>query len=89
MNRATNETLPLRDAALRGWLSDTLFALNQFATGYVTSVFVEPFKGYWVYVQAPQGVVLLIDNTPTRQMAPDRSNFPKQAGFDGWAVGHR
>ena len=68
VNRATNETLPLRDAALRGWLSDTLFALNQLATGYVTSIFVEPFKGYWVYVQAPQGVELLIDNTPTRQM---------------------
>jgi protocatechuate 3,4-dioxygenase beta subunit len=84
MNRATNETLPLRDAALRGWLSDTLFALNQFATGYVTSVFVEPFKGYWVYVQAPQGVVLLIDNTPTRQMVlTAQTSRSRQALMDG------
>jgi hypothetical protein len=84
MNRATNETLPLRDAALRGWLSDTLFALNQFATGYVTSVFVEPFKGYWVYVQAPQGVVLLIDNTPTRQIVlTAQTSRSRQALMDG------
>jgi len=84
MNRATNETLPLRDAALRGWLSDTLFALNQFATGYVTSVFVEPFKGYWVYVQAPQGVVLLIDNTPTRQIVlTAQTSQSRQALMDG------
>mgnify|MGYP001770869544 CR=1 FL=1 len=65
-NRATNESLSLRDAVLRGWLRDTLFALNATATGYVTSLFMEPFKGYWVFVDAPQGVVLLIDNTPTR-----------------------
>jgi protocatechuate 3,4-dioxygenase beta subunit len=84
MNRATNETLPLRNAALRGWLSDTLFALNQFATGYVTSVFVEPFKGYWVYVQAPQGVVLLVDNTPTRQMLlTAQTSRSRQALMDG------
>jgi Tol biopolymer transport system component/protocatechuate 3,4-dioxygenase beta subunit len=84
VNRATNETLPLRDAALRGWLSDTLFALNQFATGYVTSVFVEPFKGYWVYVQAPQGVVLLVDNTPTRQMLlTAQTSRSRQALMDG------
>jgi len=76
--------LPLRDAALRGWLSDTLFALNQFATGYVTSIFVEPFKGYWVYVQAPQGVELLIDNTPTRQMVlTGQTARSRQALIDG------
>jgi protocatechuate 3,4-dioxygenase beta subunit len=84
MNQATNETLPLRDAALRGWLSDTLFALNQLATGYVTSIFIEPFKGYWVYVQAPQGVVLLIDNTPTRQtVLTGQTSRSKQALIDG------
>jgi hypothetical protein len=85
VNRATNnKPLPLRDASLRGWLSDTLFALNQFATGYVTSIFVEPFKGYWVYVQAPQGVVLLIDNTPTRQMVlTGQTSRSKQALIDG------
>ena len=95
MNRATGQTLPLRDASLQGWMGDTLFALNQFATGYVTSIFLEPFKGYWVYVQAPQGVLLLIDNTPTRQMAvsgqPSRSKLALSdgrlnVGDSGWIV---
>lgn len=84
VNRETNETLSLREAALKGWLSDSLFALNQFATGYITSIFMEPFKGYWVYVQAPQGVVLLIDNTPTRQVTSSSlSSISRQALADG------
>ncbi|MCS7263642.1 MAG: carboxypeptidase regulatory-like domain-containing protein [Armatimonadetes bacterium] len=84
INRATNQTLSLREASLQGWMSDTLFALNQFATGYVTSVFMEPFKGYWVYVQASQGVILIIDNTPTRQMAiNERASRGKLALIDG------
>lgn len=95
MNRATGQTLPLRDAALQGWMSDTLFALNQYATGYVTSIFMEPFKGYWVYVQAPQGVILSIDNTPTRQVTisgqPSRSKLALVDGRlsvsgEGWLV---
>lgn len=94
-NRATGQTLPLREAAIQGWINDTLFALNQFATGYVASVFMEPFKGYWVYVQAPQGVILLIDNIPTRQIAvnerPSRSKLALADGRlnfdgDGWLL---
>lgn len=78
-NLATGQKSSLREAVLQGWLRDTLFALNQTATGYVTSVFMEPFKGYWVYVEAPQGVLLHIDNTPTREMVvsgqPSRSRL--------------
>ncbi len=94
-NRATGQTLSLRDASLQGWMSDTLFALNQYATGYVTSIFMEPFKGYWVYVQASQGVILSIDNTPTRQAVisgqPSRSKLALvdgrlSVGDDGWTV---
>ncbi len=94
-NRATGQTLTLREASLQNWMSDTLFALNQFATGYLTSVFMEPFKGYWVYVQAPQGVILSIDNTPTKQATvsgqPSRSKLALadgrlSLGDDGWLV---
>lgn len=84
-NLATGQVLPLRDAVLQGWLRDTLFALNQTATGYVTSLFLEPFKGYWVYVEAPRGVALLIDNIPTRQeLVAAREERPSRwAKLDG------
>ncbi|MGQ9520285.1 MAG: carboxypeptidase regulatory-like domain-containing protein [Candidatus Fervidibacter sp.] len=83
-NLETGQKKSLRDAVLQGWLRDTLFALNQTATGYVTSTFMEPFKGYWVYVEAPQGVWLHIDNIPTREMVvsgqPSRSKLALSDG---------
>lgn len=69
VNRANNQRLTLRDAVVQGLLRDSLFTLNLTGTGYQLSSTIDPFLGYWVRVEASQGVILLIDNRPINRMA--------------------
>ncbi|GBC99456.1 Protein TolB [bacterium HR17] len=64
INRANGQNLSLRDAVLQGLLRDALFTLNASGTGYDLSATLDPFRGYWVRVEASQGVILQIDNAP-------------------------
>lgn len=96
INRANNQRFTLRDAVVQGLLRDSLFTLNLTGTGYQLSSTIDPFLGYWVKVEAPQGVILLIDNQPINRMAGTPSNFrshqrtlPLRAAFladQGWLV---
>lgn len=89
MDLATGQTMGLRDAVLQGLLRDALFALNATATGYFTSAVLDPFRGYWVRVEGARGVLLLIDNTPIRSVAPSRLSRlgrPALPDGDGWLL---
>ncbi len=97
MDLATGQTMSLRDAVLKGLVRDALFALNATATGYFTSAVLDPFRGYWVRVEAQRGVLLLIDNTPIRSPSlvarpPSRSirlGRPALPDGDGWLLSLR
>lgn len=92
---ATGQTLGFREATLQGWVRDSLFALNVAGTGYFLARALEPFRGYWVRVEASNGVALLIDNTPTRSVAPSRATsafpslVPRLSPKDGWLLSLR
>lgn len=69
INRANNQRLTLREAILQGLLRDALFTQGFTGLGYQLSSTLDPFKGYWVKVEAPQGVILLIDHRPVNRLA--------------------
>ena len=69
INRANNQRFTLREAVLQGLLRDALFTQGFTGVGYQLSSTLDPFKGYWVKVEASQGVILLIDHRPVNRLA--------------------